>query len=288
MTQADTFRVRRKRPRQFAQVPYGIARDPTLSDKALRLWVVLESYADYNDRDCYPSMDTLAGHLNCHRATIARAVKELTLRGLLEVASGQRAGASNNYILVDPEPPGCSTHATPPTAPTRDPGGAPMRHKREPAERNPSNETLVPVADAPGGTDSTIDQLCRYLADAITHHRGTGSPPAITQQWRKDMDLLLRRGARGWDPPKPLSPGYIRQIISGLFAILNQPEGGNSTFCWADQVQSPGNLRKNFDRIILAGRAKLKLATRDPLASSADISRNLFDNTDPLLPRGTK
>lgn len=139
--------VRRRRREKFAQVPHGISRDPTLSDKALRLWVVLQCYADWDDHDCFPSMGTLATDMGCHRATVIRAVEELTVRQLLEVESGQKRGEPNVYTVIDPvggnapTQQGCSTHATPGSAPTQHRGSAPTQHKQEPREREPPNKT---------------------------------------------------------------------------------------------------------------------------------------------------
>lgn len=98
-----------------------------------------------------------------------------------------------------------------------------------------------------------IDELCALLADRIEHHR-EGDRPKITKTWRKDLDLLLRRGPTDVDPPAPISPEKLRVSIDALFGPLAARD--SSGFCWADQVQSPGALRKHWTRIGQAARAK--------------------------------
>lgn len=141
--EGQRIRVRRKRQNGYAQIPYSVIRDSDLSDKALRMWLVLESYADWDDDTCYPSMTTLADHMGTTRQTIHRAQKELVERGLLEVESGQEAGTSNLYTVVDP-PGGCNTSVTGGVTPALQGGVTPALHKQEPTEQEPTNDMVTP------------------------------------------------------------------------------------------------------------------------------------------------
>jgi hypothetical protein len=159
------IQIRRRRRDPFAAVPARLARDPEISDKAKVLWAVLDTYADYTDRDCWPTVATLAKACgDCHRATVARAQKELVRAGWLEVASGKETGMANTYTLLDGPAPGgqgvlhgCDT----PRAPTRDPGGAPAREggsaptrdRTRTSKREPDNEI---AAQAPRATDDPV------------------------------------------------------------------------------------------------------------------------------------
>jgi biotin operon repressor len=140
------IRVRRKRQHLFAAVPHEIVRDGTLSDKAFRLWVVLQSYADWDDQSAYPSVRTLAQNCGCSRASVERAQRELSERGLLEIDSGKAAGETNVYTIVEPE--GYVTHDAPPTSPVQQGGTSPVQHKQESRKRQPSTETSAPLAPA--------------------------------------------------------------------------------------------------------------------------------------------
>jgi Helix-turn-helix domain len=153
------IQVKRRRQR-FAMVPHAVVRNPDLSDKAVRLYGVLESYADYTDRDCWPSVETLATDCGrCHRATVQRAVRELVKARLLQVDSGKAAGQPNVYTLLDP--PNCvqgvmhpratpsRASAPPGEAPTREGGRAPARDKQDPVQRDPVNTTGEMATDDP-------------------------------------------------------------------------------------------------------------------------------------------
>ena len=148
----DAMRVRRRRAHNFAAVPHKLARDSSLSDKALRVWLVLQCYADWDDDTCYPSMDTLSDDMGCSRSTVKRAVADLVERGLLLVESGQQAGKPNVYTVCD-EPveklseqvegsvisgPGGGSLVDHPGGPPMDQGGgSPTTHKQEPCQQEP-------------------------------------------------------------------------------------------------------------------------------------------------------
>lgn len=123
----EPIKVRRKSAQPFAMVPHTLARDPDLSDKAFRLWIVLQSHADFDERDCSLFQSTLAREMNTSRTSVWRAQSELIDRGLLELESGRNAGAANVYIVVDnpggvfhPRDTPSRAHATPGVSPTRD------------------------------------------------------------------------------------------------------------------------------------------------------------------------
>ena len=61
------------------------------------------------------------------------------------------------------------------------------------------------------------------------------------------MSLLSRLGPLGIEKPTPLSDKEIQNKIIYVFKECNVPS--NSGFCWADVIQSPGALRKQFTKI---------------------------------------
>ncbi|MDE2096420.1 MAG: helix-turn-helix domain-containing protein [Patescibacteria group bacterium] len=97
----DAINVRRRRSTAFAIVPHPIAKDPSLSDKAIRLWLLLACYADYSDRECWPTIRTLAKEMGCSTRSVTRTLPELVSRRLLEISSGKEEGGASVYVLVD-------------------------------------------------------------------------------------------------------------------------------------------------------------------------------------------
>jgi hypothetical protein len=99
---------------------------------------------------------------------------------------------------------------------------------------------------APDGAGSLeADLLCTYLADRIEIHT-EGNRPQITARWRNDMRLLLKRGPLG-EVSDGLSEDHVRRAITSVFTELTRP--GSDGFCWADQVRSPGALRKHYPKL---------------------------------------
>jgi len=95
--------VRRRRRSGYAQVPYELIRDPTIGDKPLRLWILLESYASWETGRSWPTARTLMRSMGCSKMTLWRAMQSLIERGLVEVESGQSTGGPNVYTVVDPD-----------------------------------------------------------------------------------------------------------------------------------------------------------------------------------------
>ena len=91
-----------------------------------------------------------------------------------------------------------------------------------------------------------IHRLTALLAQHVATHNDH-PPPDITKRWLRDMRLLIDRGPLGQSSPEPLGPERVENAIHDLFTRFNQPNNGG--FCWADQVRSPGALRKHWLKI---------------------------------------
>ena len=109
-----------------------------------------------------------------------------------------------------------------------------------------------PLNETNGTKPDVIDVLCEDLADRVGHHRDD-VPPAVTAKWRKDMRLLLQRGPLDQKAPTPIAPGTVASALCVIFEQLADP--GRTGFCWADQVQSPGALRKHWHKIRTSARS---------------------------------
>lgn len=83
------------------------------------------------------------------------------------------------------------------------------------------------------------------------------------------MRLLIERGELGVEGARGRSPEVIARAISFVFTEL--AERGADGFCWADQVRSPGALRRHWPRLVEA-RHKLEMK-RGPSKGAQTIDR---------------
>lgn len=81
----------------FTQVPNFILENPDLSDGAKVTYALFLRYA-WDDEGAFPGQETMASHLGCHRATVARHISDLKKVGYLEVVR-RGLGKTNLYIL---------------------------------------------------------------------------------------------------------------------------------------------------------------------------------------------
>lgn len=93
--------------RKFAIVDEWVI-DLPISDRALRLYVLLTRYADNHTHRAWPSRETLSKRLNCSKASVDRAVNELIDHGA--VSKQQR---HNNSLVF-------TVHITKPSVITGD------------------------------------------------------------------------------------------------------------------------------------------------------------------------
>jgi len=87
--------------RRFAIIDEWIL-DLSISDRALRLYAVLNRYADKDTHKAFPSRRTLAERLNCSSKSVDRAINELIDAGLLE--KEQRWNSSLMFTLTSGAP----------------------------------------------------------------------------------------------------------------------------------------------------------------------------------------
>lgn len=134
--------VRRRRP-PFAMVPERLL-DSGLSDRAVRLYVLLDRYADEHDK-AWPSRATMAKRLSCSEDSIDRAVKELVAAGWLTVHRRAAERATNHYFLLDRPRAGSRTGAESGSRKAAELLAAPVRNKRESRTRDQAS-TASPLA----------------------------------------------------------------------------------------------------------------------------------------------
>lgn len=177
----STFVVRAKTT--FSQVPRWILRAGNdLSHGAVRLYGVIMSYADNDNRSAFPSQHALMNDMGAGERSIRNYMKELETFGALivERRRNKRTGNfyANRYVLVfdDPRtvgnivpeatgnrvPHNYTHHLTTPTAPTPSPSG-----RSESSLRSPSTSG--------GRSDRELLQLARDMATATSESEQTAA-----------------------------------------------------------------------------------------------------------------
>lgn len=93
---------------RFGMVQYWAISKPGLTHKALKLYVVLCTYANGSTLECYPSQKRLAGDVGCSTRTIIRLTSLLEMLDLIEVTRRRGDDGKNRpniyKILVVPDP----------------------------------------------------------------------------------------------------------------------------------------------------------------------------------------
>jgi DNA-binding transcriptional ArsR family regulator len=100
-------------PRVFKTLPYvkvasDVALDASLSDGAFRLYVILGTFADINQRDGFAGRKAIAERLGKTPRAVTRLMKELTDAGVIsrseryqDLPSGGRRRTTDEWILLD-------------------------------------------------------------------------------------------------------------------------------------------------------------------------------------------
>jgi hypothetical protein len=132
----DEGTVRSRGP-YFAMVPEWLL-DTEVSDRAVRLYAVLNRHVGKNPDGWQLRRKTLAERLRCSEASLSRAMRELESVGALIVAPNHRddgSRAANNYLL-DPTSP--QERGGPPSHQRLGVGSPVTRQLREPLHESPS------------------------------------------------------------------------------------------------------------------------------------------------------
>ena len=146
---------------KFSIVPEWLI-DSGCSDKALRLYVVLARYADNDKLTAYPGRGTLAKRMNCHRASVDRAVEELVSLGAITKTVRVKDGKYQSSLYTIRRIAPSSTHATTPVAPVQRPPLHPCDIELEPENVEP--EELL-AATPPKSERRVKDNLFETVAD---------------------------------------------------------------------------------------------------------------------------
>lgn len=190
--------------RRFAIIDEWVL-DLDISDRAIRLYAVLNRYADKDTNKAFPSRQTLADRLRCSPKSVDRALDELIQFGLLK--KQQRHNSSLIFTLVTPVSRGVDSGDqggwTPVTRGVDTGDDLTRTTKREPKNDNhltrptnadeyePSKEFLEKLAiDFPG---VRLDSQLEKFRD---HHMAAGSTFKI---WDRAFRKWIRQASE-WSP----------------------------------------------------------------------------------------
>jgi hypothetical protein len=225
----------------FTILPDWIRDDPSLSDRAIRLWCVLYGYADRVTNEAWPWRSTLAEQMGCSRDTIDRATAELVKAGALQVEQrfmpdGTQGG--NLYRLymqrqeVGTVAQGGVGHPCPGEVGTRAQGELGTRA----AQKNKNHPEPKPKNQKPETTNPDVARLCDLLADLI---QANGSKrPSVTGNWLTVMDRMLR------------IDGYTAEQVERAI------QWSQADDFWSTNILSPTALRRHYDRMRLQAKRK--------------------------------
>ena len=148
MTIADEPGARTISGDRFRTIPEAVLFS-SISDRAIRLYLVLDSYVGANDH-AWPSRRVLSARMGCSTDTIDRALKELVESGMVEVTYRNRSDgsqASSDYRL---------------TWPQRGGGGAAGVRRGSPSDAAPRRNTIEGTSEktsSVSGADRDFDDI---------------------------------------------------------------------------------------------------------------------------------
>ena len=202
--------------RRFAIIDEWVL-DLDISDRAIRLYAVLNRYADKDTNKAFPSRQTLADRLRCSPKSVDRALDELIQFGLLK--KQQRHNSSLIFTLVTPVSRGVDSGDqggwTPVTRGVDTGDDLTRTTKREPKNDNhltkptnadeyePSKELLEKLAiDFPG---VRLDSQLEKFRD---HHMAAGSTFKI---WDRAFRKWVRQASE-WSPEARAARSHAEEM----------------------------------------------------------------------------
>jgi hypothetical protein len=273
---------------RFAPIPEQLLFDPSIDTTAKCVYAVLLRHGMTPD-DCYPSHRRIGELLGMSARSVQRPLRVLEERGWVQrnLRTDDRGDRISDGFHVRTSP-ADTAHEDAPLAhesahPCAHRNAPPARTGTRTGEREPDNESQIerdgPATASPPATrtpQAALDHLpkgvdrldvrnvCIALRDRCMGHHPQRRAPTVTAQWVKDCGTLLNSGPLDIDGFVP-TPGQVHAMIEAIFEQLTEREGSRR-FCWADQVNSPGALRRHWAKI------ELELAQRQPGRSTADVA----------------
>lgn len=234
--------------------------DSEVSDRAVRLYVVLGRYADDTGL-AYPSKKVLTERLRCARSTLDAALRELVQIEALTVEPTTRSDGSpgvNNYVLHWSDSRRTSSDPSEDLLRDGDPLRAravPSRERKEPNEEKPSVAVAKPrprnlpfdsLVEVCPGTDAEVDAglVGKSLAEIRKRLVGESKNAALPRSSREVARALLEID----DKVGKASNAELAQEIRNRAGLYSRK--------WPTAELTPSALAKHFTRVLAGGKAK--------------------------------
>jgi helix-turn-helix protein len=287
---------------RFATVPEHLIRDRALSDRAVRLWCLLDRYAGKDDC-AFPSRETLSNDLSCSRASVDRAVAELVSAGWLSKirrfqggvneytllialvpAEDKKAQVRGGGVLTSADTPLSSPMTTPPLVTGEDTLSSPMQtpvithdaQKEASGNEHQLTETSGASLRSAPGDDSSV-------TDGASSTRTIGDEPVSDDVERVCQHLADRIETNGsnrptigkkWHDaarlmmtPKPRGDGRTEDQVHKAIDWCQNDE------FWRGVILSMPKLRAQYEALRLA-------AQRSPGGTPSNVHRLPVDHAD--------
>ena len=194
---------------RFSIVPQWLL-EADISDRAIRIYGLIASYADNETHTAFPSRDTLARRARCHVKTVDRAIVELVEAGAIEKQNRKNGDAyTSNLYTVKRVSPGRDNRVPrvgTPTSPGRDTSVSLTRtNELEPMNQTHLTKSSKITADDYKPTDEFLQKLATEypgvrleveLEKFRDHHMANGSSFKI---WDRAFRKWIRQ-ASDWSP----------------------------------------------------------------------------------------
>lgn len=186
-------------PQGYGVVPRYIGLDPSISQAAKLVYYVLSCYVN-GEQTCYPSHETIAGHLSMAVSTVQRGLRELRELGVVKwegrsIGAGQQG--SNKYTLL-PQP-----------------NESGVGHSDRPETSQPS---VVSASAGFGGRSFDHAQIGQPNESGVGHQGPTNVPKYFgfsstsslglegVSRAREERSTFTPPSDDMWDVPKPATP----------------------------------------------------------------------------------
>ena len=255
----------------FACVDIAVIKDNSLSLQSRAIFAIICTYAGINNRSCWPSIETLAKDAGVSKATVHRALKELSARGIIQrskrfedrvqksskiLVVGFHADCYNEAGGVSPMTPQCLT--------SERGGVSPMTHRTIPM--NNIINTLTREADLPNSTE------CYNENTANIKENETFDNP------KPEKNVIKAPESQETNPEFQCVPEDAPEIMQATARYLLQ-RTGREKLAWPEigalrelaATQVPARVQKEIDRaynrFVKSGR-DLKTLRFEYIASS--------------------
>jgi Helix-turn-helix domain len=241
-----------RREHRYSVVPEHLIRDARISDRAFRLWCILDRYAGA-DESSFPLRQRLADDLQCSVASLDRSIVELVENGWLSKKRRYTGGPNDYTVIVISTGTPVLTGEDRTTPHLRGVVSSPVSSgvvtgeetRKEPSTKDASEKDEQPGAEAPVRED--VERICGHLSQRLTE---LDVKHAIGKRWHDAARLML-----------DLDNRTERQVHNMIDWAMGDP-------FWRTNVHSLPTLRAQYDKMRLRALGDGSPSNRDTASGS--------------------